>query len=216
MHTERAGLLIFYIFKYGPSLIEQKLQGEQCWTNTEAEISLRWWKLGSLTFIGSSQAKCVVQFRGSHSCRGNIIDFGTKWCGKWRVGLCLKPTRCGQKSIRCTPTLAFSQMWFSTILERWCAGPVLLVYEMYYLKPAVCCSCCWKRLCVWLFSDKTTLRIRNAAVYQSKFRSKYPEPCQHLILNFKHLATCKSLLSQPSRKSLFCFEANARFTAVPH
>lgn len=63
--------------------------------------------------------------------------------------------------------------------------------------------------CVWLFSDKTTLRIRNAAVYQSKFRSKYPEPCQHLILNFKHLATCKSLLSQPSRKSLFCFEANA-------
>lgn len=58
---------------------------------------------------------------------------------------------------------------------------------------------------VWTLpcSDKTMFYIWNPAAYQSIFRSNYPEPCEHLTLNFKSLTSFKSFLSQPLENHSF-------------
>ena len=81
---------------------------------------------------------------------------------------------------------------------------------------AICCSCCLLQFELCRVQIKQCFTYETSAAYQCKFRSEYPEPCEHLHVHVKSLSVLIWMISCSAWKPSLCFETNTRFTVIPH
>lgn len=110
-------------------------------------------------------------------------------------------------------------MWFSR--RYWRVG--VLDQCFWWKKTTICCSCCWKCLCIWFSSS--TLMLRWIAVLHVGTLQRISANLGQSILNLVSIwlwisnlfiSLLRVVSFSARRKSFLCFEMNTGFSAIPH